>query len=54
MGRRKKIAIQRFDSIKEMESYYNGFEKEILSYDIKVIPVGHSKPNFLISIEYFE
>lgn len=54
MGRTKKLAVQRFDSIKEVENYYNSFEKEIISYDIKVISVINSKPNFLISLEYFD
>lgn len=54
MGESKKLSVQRFDSIKEVENYYNLFEKEIISYDIQVIPVSNSKPNFLISIEYLD
>lgn len=52
MGDNKKLCVRRFDSIRELESFYNEFEKKIYSYDIKVIPVERSKPNFLLSIEY--
>ena len=52
MGTNKKLCVRRFDSIRDLESFYNNFEKEICGYDIKVIPVERSKPNFLLSIEY--
>lgn len=48
----KKLCVRRFDSIKELENFYNSFEDEIFSYDVKVIPVERSKPNFLLTIEY--
>ena len=52
--KKKKLCIRRFDSIREVEHFYNSFEYEVITYDIQVIVVDKMKPNFLLSIEYFE
>jgi hypothetical protein len=54
MGGAKKLCVRRFDSIREVENFYNSFDKDIASYDIKVIHADKIKPNFLLCIEYFE
>lgn len=54
MGEIKKLCIKRFDSIIDIENFYNTFSKthNIVSKDVKIVHVEKSKPNFMLILEY--
>jgi len=56
MGDIKKLCIRKFDSVTEVESFYNDFSEknQIISKEIQIITREKSNATFLLILEYFE